>query len=96
MIYQKNIFVGCICPQPRGELAQKINKVYEERFNAKPGTYFWEMIASLQVAAVRGWVKGKVETVLGTVTFNAKGESQPRSFALWSLKNDPKNFHYKT
>ena len=91
-VSKTDIFVGCLSTQPQGELAQKINKIYEERFNSKPGTYFWELIASLQIAAVRGWTKRKVETVLGTVSFDAKGEARPKNFSLWNLKDNPTKF----
>ncbi|WP_136444095.1 amino acid ABC transporter substrate-binding protein [Pacificoceanicola onchidii] len=71
---QTKVTVAALAPKPRGPIAEAIL-----RANPAPGTYAWETIAALQVAAQRG---PTFDTVLGPLTFDTRREANPRSFTL--------------
>src|SRR5262249_5246786 len=67
---------------------QAMAGAYETRWGEPPGIYFFETVAALQVAA--SWLRGNrryqpIETVLGPLAFDPRGESHPRRFACFYL-----------
>ncbi|MFW2544887.1 hypothetical protein ACN2XU_19815 [Primorskyibacter sp. 2E107] len=67
--------VGALRAQPRGRVAQSIQTAH----GGTPGTYFWETIAALQIAAQGGPLH---DTVLGPMRFDTHREANPQSFTL--------------
>lgn len=68
------VIVGALTAHPVGSVAAQIMTAHD----GTPGTYFWETIAALQIAA------GVSDTVLGPLTFDADGEARPMGFHLYA------------
>lgn len=67
---------------------RRIAAEYERRWREPPGIYFFETIAGVQVAAA--WLAhdihgSSVETALGRVAFDSRGELRPGRFASFKL-----------
>lgn len=76
------VFVGALETKPHGPTAAKIKAAH----GSDPGTYFWETIAALQIAAAKA--KGGLSpygTVLGPMRFDANNEARPCGFHLHTL-----------
>lgn len=80
------VHVAALRPRARGPLAQRVAAAYRDRYGAAPGTYFWEMIAAIEIASSTEFPgAGPFETVLGTLNFGSDRESRPRNFELCSV-----------
>jgi hypothetical protein len=83
----RQIYVAALRPRPQGTLAERMRREYGVRYGHAPGSYFWETVAALQIAASHDWRQGlplgqSFETVLGPLSIGADRECRPRSFAL--------------
>jgi hypothetical protein len=74
---RKRVRVAALHTEPRGPIAETILRI-----EPAPGTYFWETIAALQVAAQPGPL---FDTVLGPMGFDANREANPQSFILKTI-----------
>tara|TARA_B100000700_G_C15062076_1_gene866548 strand:- start:151 stop:1038 length:888 start_codon:yes stop_codon:yes gene_type:complete len=84
----KRVLVAALRPRPQGEGAARISYKLEKLSGVAPGTYFWETVASLQVATEMGgrdWTNFEVDTVLGPVRFDQRGEYRPQQFCLYDV-----------
>ncbi len=69
-------------------VGMQILKTYIEEWQEKPGAYFFETVAALQAAVAGASLEPRersFETVLGTINFDARGESHPRRVAAFQL-----------
>ncbi|MFQ3246406.1 MAG: ABC-type branched-subunit amino acid transport system substrate-binding protein [Arenicella sp.] len=85
-----HVLVAGIEPKIQGPLADKIYEHYLNKWGEAPGTYFWETIASIQIAAqsinqnpsIKSW-----NTVIGPIKFDASGEANINCFGIWRLND---------
>lgn len=81
---ETRVFVGALRPKAKGHVAKQILAADCK----SPGTYFWETIASLQIAQAKAQGQCRnFETVLGAINFDRRGEARPNAFQLLDLKN---------
>lgn len=78
------LHVAALRPVPTGEAAVRLAATYRDREGRDPGTYFWETLAAIQLAAsVPAWPPARpVPTVLGNLLPGHDRECRPRSFAF--------------
>jgi hypothetical protein len=71
---------------PKSKPARAMAELHRQRWGKPPGIYFFETVAAFEVAAAwlkRGDRSSPVETVLGTIAFDSRGESRPRRFGCF-------------
>lgn len=80
------LLVMGFCTAPATAPANAMADAYRRRWGKLPGIYFFETVAAIEIAGT--WLRDgdrrcPVETILGPVAFNARGESRPRRFACY-------------
>jgi ABC-type branched-subunit amino acid transport system substrate-binding protein len=71
---------------PMTKSARAMAELHRQRWGKPPGIYFFETVAAFEVAAAwleRGDRSSPVETVLGPIAFDSRGESRPRRFGCF-------------
>jgi hypothetical protein len=77
------VHLAALRPKPKGERAEEIRARYRQRRGIEPGTYFWETIAAIELAAHIPFPPTQpIETVLGPLIPDAQRECRPHTFSL--------------
>lgn len=82
------VYVFGLRTDPPTDVGLQILEIYVEEWQEKPGAYFFETVAALQAAVAGAYLEPRehsFETVLGTINFDAQGESHPRRVAAFQL-----------
>lgn len=78
-------------PKAQGAAAAWIAERHLEVYGEAPGTYFWETIAAIQVAAASAAqdpATGEWDTVLGPLVFDEAREARPHAFAVYRANSE--------